>query len=1353
MSPRPRHSAAARHHVEWLQLVDVSGPFLSLSVLVETFPQGLDADSPEVAERLGQAYSEWQANEELRRPDPAIHREFIRLVLREVLEYEDVLAEAAEIADLQAALPEHRITLRPDLAVRRSGEKPALLITTYRSGVSLERPLDEGGLHASPAERMRLLLRGAGVRTGFVTNGSEWMLVHAPADRTSTFVTWQTPLLLEERLTLRSFRSLLGARRLFGVPEPETLDGLFERSRDDEREVTDQLGRQVRHAVELLVAAFDSADRGGRDRLTEAVRELERNEEVPQTLYETAVVVAMRLIFLLAAEARGLLPDEGPWLESYAITPLREKLQEVADRSGPEVLDRRFDAWPRLLATFRAVHGGVEHSRIRLPGYGGGLFDPARYPFLENVNGRPLRVSNRVILHVLDAIQTLEVDVPGGRERRPLSFRALGVEQIGHVYEGLLDHTAIRADAPAVGLVGTTKKEPEVALAELELKRDEGEDALLEFLKEQTGRGVPALRKALEADHDDVRLARLRAACEGDDELVARVTPFLGLVRDDSYGMPMVFRPGAVYVTTSPGRRATGTHYTPPSLTEPIVRYALEPVVYSGPAEGLKPEEWTLKPPHELLELKVCDIAMGSAAFLVAACRYLAARLVEAWKEHPDELPPDAGAESEERELTARRLVAERCLYGVDKNPLAVEIAKVSMWLTTMRRDRPFTFLDHALRHGDSLLGVTSVEQLERMKLRTEEAESVLLDSAREAIRATLAEVRTARERIEATDAIDIREVEEKAASLALAEARARALRIVGDLIIGAALEEVAGRVKAATIVEAAAEQICTALLSGVDSEHDVLLAGLEGRSSDALMVGRAPGDREPPRPFHWVLEFPEVFTRDAQGFDAIVGNPPFLGGTKITGALGRPYRECLVAALAGRRTDRADLVVFFLLRATALTRRDKASIGLITTNTISQGDTREVGLERLETEWSTHRAMRDVSWPGEAALAVSHVWLWRGAWRGRAYVQDEAVHKISPTLEPATRVAGTPYRLAGNSDLVYEGSHIVGEGFILDSAEAESIVRAASGHADVIFPFLNGNDVNNRPGQDASRYIINFFDWDAARASEYELAWSIIETRVKPERQRRKADGTFQLRPPLPQKYWQYADKRTQLYEILKGRDAVIVNAKTSKFLTISLVENGLVYSKALNVFLVDRAYCATLMSSFHEAWARKYGSTLETRLTYGPSNCFENYPFPVPTRRLTELADDYLAFRKEILIAEQQGLTQTYNRVHEHPHDRSDRIEELRRLRRELDRAVADGYGWTDLKLDHDFRETPLGLRYTISEAIRVEVLDRLLELNHERYEEEVQRGLHAKGKSMRKTRAAAAVNPGPATLFDDD
>ncbi|GIU96032.1 MAG: hypothetical protein KatS3mg012_2489 [Gaiellaceae bacterium] len=1340
MSPRRRRSSSAQHHVEWLQLLDVSGPFLSLSVLSDVFPQGLDAVEPELAERLKQAHAEWLVNRELRRPDPAIHTAFLDFVLREVLGYpEEVIADSQALGDAYTAtLPEHRVTLRPDLAIRRTGEPPILLVTRHSADVSLSKRLDERGLHASPVERMRILLKHTGVRSGLVTNGAEWTLVHVPGERTATFVTWYANLLVEERVVLRSFVSLLGTRRLFGVDDPETLDGLFERSRDDEREVTDQLGYQARRAVELLVAAFDRADHDAGGAVLRDVPE--------HRLYEAALAVVMRVIFLLAAEARGLFPDDGPWAESYALTPLRSQLEAQADRHGIEVLERRFDAWPRLLATFRAVHSGIEHGRVRMPGYGGGLFDPERYPFLEGDGGALPRISNRAVLHVLDALQTLEVEVPGGCERRPLSFRALGIEQIGHVYEGLLDHTALRADAPALGLVGTKKKEPEVALAELEAKRAQGEEALLAFLKELTGRSVSALRKGLETELEPGRLARLRAACGHDAELVERVLPFAGLVRDDVFRDPMVFREGRVYVTQSPFRRSTGTHYTPPSLTEPIVQYALEPVVYRGPAEGLLREEWELKRPSELLELKVCDIAMGSAAFLVAACRYLAARLVEAWELHPEEAPADAGADLEERDLTARRLVAERCLYGVDVNPLAVEIAKVSLWLTTLRRDRPFTFLDHALRCGDSLLGLTSLDQLEALTLKPEEAGSVLLEPAREAIRSTLAEVRAVRERIEATDAVDLREAEQKAAALAGAERKLHALKVVGDLVVGAALEEAAGKGKAQTTVEAAADEIREALAAEDDDRRAALLARVEARAGDALLAGRAPLAPDPPQPFHWVLEFPEVFQRENGGFDAIVGNPPFLGGQKITGTLGEPYREYLVERLADGRRGSADLVAYFYLRANGLLRAT-GTFGLIATNTIGQGDTRQVALEPIcEDGTVLIRANRSEQWPSEATVYVAHVWATADGWDGPAVLDGEVVRRIGPSLEPASRVTGVAHRLAANAERAFQGSIVLGSGFLLTPEQAHDLIALDATNADILQPYLIAEELAQDPRQEALRWVINFDDRPEDQARRYPGPWEIVETRVRPERARNRIASRREL-------YWQFAARADSLYEAIAGFERVLVGPQTAKYWFVVWCPNGWVYSHATNVFAFeDDGHAAVLSSTFHDAWARKYSGSLETRLRYSPTDCFQNFPFPEDVSVLEEIGDRYLSYRKETLLVENQGLTKVYNRVHEQPEDTSERIEELRRLRRELDRAVADAYGWTDLELDHDFRETPLGLRYTISEAVKTEALDRLLELNHARYADEVAQGLHAKGAKTKKgKRRSSSASRGSAPQLE--
>ncbi|KKL08956.1 hypothetical protein LCGC14_2570680, partial [marine sediment metagenome] len=381
--------------------------------------------------------------------------------------------------------------------------------------------------------------------------------------------------------------------------------------------------------------------------------------------------------------------------------------------------------------------------------YGGSLFDPDRFPFLEgrdsgttwkNTPADPLPIDNRTVLHLLAALQMLQVKVPGGgpTEARRLSFRALDIEQIGYVYEGLLDHTAKRADAVVLGLAGTKNKEPEIPLPELEAHRSEGEEVLLEYLKDQTGRSISALRKALQKETEIQKAQLLRVSCANDEELYERVLPFAELIREDAFNQPMVIMPGSVYVTAGEERRRTGTHYTPRSLTEPIVQHTLEPQVYDGPAEGKPQAEWKLRPPAHLLNLKICDMAMGSGAFLVQACRYLSERLVEAWedreenlrrrhgKEHPIMITPEGEltndlneaipVDTEERLILAKRLIADRCLYGVDKNPLAVEMAKLSIWLITLDKNRAFSFLDHAFKCGDSIVGV-SLDQLRHWNL------------------------------------------------------------------------------------------------------------------------------------------------------------------------------------------------------------------------------------------------------------------------------------------------------------------------------------------------------------------------------------------------------------------------------------------------------------------------------------------------------------------------------------------------------------------------------------------------------------------------------------------------------------
>jgi hypothetical protein len=421
-----------------------------MPVLLKVFPQGLDAHDPEVSRALRFAYEEWDDNQTGKRPNPAAHTQFSRFVLTEVLKFPDeTIREGQTIPQtLKSYIPEQGETLRPDLAIYDPGPdaKPRLLIQLYPYGTDLEKPLSSKHWKATPATRMMELLHGTDCRLGLITNGERWMLVDAPRGETTGFASWYAALWLEEHITLRSFRSLLSRHRFFAVPAEETLEGMLAESAVNQQEVTEQLGYQVRQAVEVLVESIDKADQDSGRKLTEGI-----NEKV---LYEAALAVMMRLVFLMCAEERKLLLLGDPiYNQHYAISTLQAQLREAADQHSEEILEHRFDAWSRLLATFRAVHAGMQHDRMMLPAYGGHLFDPDRYPFLEGrksgttwktIPASPLPINNRTVLHALEALQFLQVKISGGgpAERRRLSFRALDVEQIGYVYEGLLDHTA-----------------------------------------------------------------------------------------------------------------------------------------------------------------------------------------------------------------------------------------------------------------------------------------------------------------------------------------------------------------------------------------------------------------------------------------------------------------------------------------------------------------------------------------------------------------------------------------------------------------------------------------------------------------------------------------------------------------------------------------------------------------------------------------------------------------------------------------------------------------------------------------------------------------------------------------------
>jgi hypothetical protein len=1315
----------AAHHAEWLSLLDVSGPFLSVPVLRAALPSGLDSHDSLRAADLRAALEQLEAAELDGDPDAAqLRHAFIHFVLDRILGFDDdvLVRDPAVLQRHAVEVEQHGVTLTPD-AVVLDGDQLRMLVTVVDPPDLVDQPIVGAAWAAAPRDRMVEHLAALDCRLGLVTDGERWTLVSHREGENPGFATWWASLWREERLTLQAFRTLLGQARFLTVPDggraaggdyvleqDETLEGLLDRSMEDQREITTKLGAQTLDAVEILIRAIDQIDR---DRGGALLADVDEGE-----LYDAAVTVMMRLIFLFFAEENELLPMQEPlYATEYAASTLRARLQATADRFGEEVMAESTDAWARLLSTWRTVHAGAQHADMVVAPYGGSLLDPDRYPFLEgrapgtiwhDTPADPLPIDNRTVLHILGALQTL--DERGLRRR--LSFRALDVEQIGHVYEGMLDHTAVRSDDWVLGLSGTGGKAPELTLSHLESFGTDGE--LAAFLKDATGRSAPTLKKWLLEDPqltiDQAFPTTWVAAFGGDVAMAERAARFAKLVRQNSNGGPTVFAPGSIYVSDSAHRGATGTHYTPRSLSDEVVRHTLDPLVYVGPAEGLPESEWTMRAPEEILDLKVCDPACGSGAFLVQTVRYLADKLVESRR-----LSGHDGRSSEGDVVEARRLVAERCVHGVDVNPMACEMAKLSLWLVTLAKDRPFTFVDHAIRQGDSLLGVTSLSQISRFGLTspTGALDRRLGALLGDRVRASVASAAATWREIRSTETIDLTDVDRKRVELQRADLELGPIRALADRLVAIELRESESVDREAELISSADEAARLIDAEGADWAPFI--------ERTRRLLGRSEGISVVRAPLHWPLEFPHVYMGDRVGFDAIVGNPPFLGGKKVSGVFGSDYREYLVRAIAGGMRGNSDLVVFFLLRAAEVGSSDR-NIGILATDTIGEGDNREVGLDQLTRHLVIHRAVKSIPWPGSANLRIAKLWL-AAKWRGLITLDGSVVPAISPSLTSAGRVEGPALRLQASKKGAFQGSNVLGTGFTLSPEEARRLIGSDHRNADVVLPFLDGRDLNTEPNHIPRRWIIDFREMSEQEARSYVECWALLEERVKPERMTKDAAKY----PRMVNEWWKHWNSRPALYERLKGRDEAVVIARVSKFVIPALVPAHQVFHEMVVVFPAgDAALLALLASAPHWNWAVSRSSTMGLGTRYALTDCFETYPMIPLSERLGALGSELHELRLRFMTSESRGLTSLYNDVHE-PTCRSKTAVDLRDVHEAIDLAVVDEYGWSDLALNHGFFEMEAGTRFTVEPPIRQELLDRLLELNHERYREEVEQGLH--------------------------
>jgi len=1226
-------------------------------------------------------------------------------------------------AELEVNLENYNETLRPKYALKNleGDRKWLLLVDVFPTGTDLDQPFapHDRAWQASPQSRFEKLLRQTGVGIGLLVNGREIRLVYAPEKELSGYITFKLAEMVRVagRPIFAALRMLLDSERLYSVAEKERLPAILANSRKYQNVVSTQLAEQVLEALYEMLRGFQAANDQTKGELLREV--LARD---PDHVYHGLLTTLLRLVFVLYAEDRALLSTDPIYSNYYSVRGLYERLRADAGRYN-DTMDQRYGAWAQLLALFRLVYSGGSHGGMKIPAREGYLFDPDRYLFLEgrhDKKDKPVipRVSDGVLYRVLSNLVLLD----GER----LSYRWLAVEQIGSVYQAIMGFSLQVASGRSIA-IRPAKKHGAPATINLEALLDTAPEKRLKRFTDETDHKLTG--PAAEALKAAASIEDLLAALER--KIAKTVTP-VPVPKD-----AMVFQP-------SDERRKSGSHYTPSSLTGPIVEATLGPVLKQlGPNPAAA----------QILNLKVCDLAMGSAAFLVEACRQLGDALTTAWHSHNEvqTIPPD-----EDESLYAQRIVAQRCIYGLDKNQMAADLAKLSLWLATLAKDHSFTFLDHSLRHGDALVGLAR-KQIASFHWAPAAQQSFLEDEIRNRInRAT--EYR--KKILEARENVSYAQLEQE---LRNADDALNLPRMVGDAAIEAFF--------AADKPKRREEKRCemqSLVETDLKKQGFISIDGKVDRAVQTLHKG--------PKgitPFHWELEFPEVFTTDGKGkvvggFDVIVGNPPFAGKNTLIEAHADEYLPWL-QMIHPESHGNADLVAHFFREAFDLLR-PYGRFGLIATNTIGQGDTRSTGLCWICSHGGTiYRARKRLKWPGEAAVVVSVVHVCKGELEGPFVLDNRQVPIITAYLFHAGGHED-PAQLRANEAKSFIGSYVLGMGFTFDDSDKKGVANAVPElerliakdprNRERVFPYIGGEEVNDSPTHLPSRYVINFEDFPLRR-DDLHPAWTkadddqrkewlrtgvvpldypdpvaadwpdlldIVERKVKPERLAQKDEFGRRF-------WWRFLRTRPEMRAAIRGLQEFIVLSRIGTALAFTFIPAGIVTNEKLVVFPFDDwSIFGLLQSRPHEIWARFFSTTLKDDLSYTPSVCFETFPFPpVLDENIALHAEQYYTLRARIMAEHQVGLTSVFNWFND-PNCENHEIAALGDWQEKLDRAVLKAYGYSKIKTDCRFmpefedeeeadgdRPRRKKYRYRWPDDMRDEVLAELLDLNKKRALEE--------------------------------
>ncbi len=825
-------------------------------------------------------------------------------------------------------------------------------------------------------------------------------------------------------------------------------------------------------------------------------------------------------------------------------------------------------------------------------------------------------------------------------------------------------------------------------------------------------------------------------------------------------------------------RSSSGSHYTPDELVQPLIKHSLEHLIADRTVAPDAAEPKREAAIQQLLQLKVTDVTCGSGHILLAAARRIGLEVsrLRSQEEQPNPMAIREGT----------RDAIQRCIYGVDRNPLAVELCKVALWLEAHVPGRPLGFLDHRIKCGDAIVGVGHLEDLQKgipteaFKTFTSEEKSLgaalrkrnqkerkdrearvggdyqtNLLSEQFSVKDRLAAFRQNFARFAEMPERTVAEIEEK-------EAAYRKLSQGSNWWFIKTLCDV--QIAQFFIPKTDDKRVVT------DSRFFEMMRG----ARDTQAEGAAVSESSERRFFHWFLEFPEVFA--GGGFDCVLGNPPFLGGLKIPDKIDEIAHEYLQSMF--HASGRADLVSYFFRRTYTLIG-SAGKISLLATNTISQGDTRIAGLQSiLKLGGVINFAIPSIVWPGAAEVRVASVSLsTKSGASAKKYIGSSEVTFISSYLDSAPELH--PYKIKSNKNESFQGDNVAGLGFSITRSEVKTMIESDPKNEQVLFPYIDGDTLNKSPEMVTENYIISFGERTESDAISFKEPYRKLIKDVYPERQTKNAKKY----PRMVYEWWKFWNYRKELHRQLDNLDEVLCVARVSRTLAFAVVNAKQVFHEKLVVMTrsLDETF-PVLQSDFHNYWAWKYCTTMKDDLTYTSSAIYQTFPFPEANLfKLVESGCFFRSKRREDLLLLSLGLTKLYNQFH-NAHLTTDydtlwsdgtltiapaelkkrkqsketynlyrhldktpgtismgeaveRIAELRRLHKEMDQAVLAAYGWDKpgrywgpaIRLRHDFHEVDYlpdndNVRYTIHPEARREVLKRLLLLNHEIHAAEV-------------------------------